>query len=70
MTQTSIKAVELVCEIRNQHYELLKDRSREETKASFHREATAANTGAERLLEQEGPASRVGLNTRLKRSDR
>jgi hypothetical protein len=58
MKQTNIKAIELVRQIRNQHYELLKDRSREESKAFFHREAAAANAEAERLSEQEGPTTK------------
>ncbi len=55
MTQTTIKAVELVRQIRDQHYELLKDKSCEEIKAFFHREAAAANAEAERLLQKEHP---------------
>jgi hypothetical protein len=55
MTQTTIKAVELVRQIRDQHYEVLKDKSREEIKAFFHREAAAANAEAEHLLQQEHP---------------
>jgi hypothetical protein len=62
MTQTNIKAVELIRQIRNQHYELLKDQSREEIKAFFHREAAAANTEAEQLLEQERPPTEVAPN--------
>ena len=57
MTQTNIKAVELVRQIRNQHYELLKDKSREEIKAFFHGEAAAANVEAKQLLEQECPTT-------------
>jgi hypothetical protein len=55
MTQTTIKAVELVRQIRDQHYKILKDKSREEIKAFFHREAAAANAEAEQLLQQEYP---------------
>jgi hypothetical protein len=55
MTQTTIKAVELVRQIRDQHYEILKDKSREEIKAFFQREAAAANAEAEQLLQQEHP---------------
>ena len=55
MTQTTIKAVELVRQIRDQHYEILKDKSREEIKAFFHREAAAANAEAEQLLQKEHP---------------
>jgi hypothetical protein len=55
MTQTTIKAVELVRQIRDQHYEILKDKSREEIKAFFHREAAAANAEAEQLLQQGHP---------------
>jgi hypothetical protein len=42
-----------VRQIRDQHYGLLKDKSREEIKNFFHREAAAANTEAEQLLRQE-----------------
>ena len=45
MTQTEIKAVELVRQIRDQHYALLKDKSREDIKHFFHREAATANAG-------------------------
>ncbi len=62
MTQTNIKAVELIRQIRNQHYELLKDRSREEIKAFFHREAAAANAEVERLLEQVHTPTEVTPN--------
>jgi hypothetical protein len=55
MPQTTIKAVELVRQIRDQHYEILKDKSRAEIKAFFHREAAAANAEAEQLLQQEHP---------------
>jgi hypothetical protein len=57
MTPTNVQAVELVRQIRNQHYELLKAKSREEIKAFFHREAAAANAEAEKLLEQERPTT-------------
>jgi hypothetical protein len=53
MTQTKIKAVEMVRQIRDQHYALLKDKSREDIKRFFHREAAAANAEAEQLLQQE-----------------
>ena len=53
MTQTKIKAVEMVRQIRDQHYALLKDKSREDIKRFFHREAAAANAEAERLLQKE-----------------
>ena len=53
MTQTKIKAIELVRQIRDRHYGLLKDKSREDIKRFFHREAAAANAEAERLLQQE-----------------
>ena len=35
MTQTEIKAVEVVRQIRDQHYALLKDKSREDIKHFF-----------------------------------
>jgi hypothetical protein len=57
MEQTKIKAVELVRHIRDQHYALLKDKSREEIKLFFHREAAAANAEAEQLLRQEPSAT-------------
>jgi hypothetical protein len=69
MTQTNIKAAELVRQIQNQHYELLKDQSREEIKAFFHREAATANAEAERLLEHEGSTTKTGANMRLQRTD-
>ncbi|HEY5865973.1 MAG TPA: hypothetical protein VI542_10590 [Candidatus Tectomicrobia bacterium] len=53
MTQTEIKAVELVRQIRDQHYALLKDKSRVDIKRFFHREAAAANAEAEQLLQKE-----------------
>ena len=53
MTQTKIKAVELVRQIRDQYYTLLKDKSREDVKHFFHREAAAANAEAAQLLQQE-----------------
>jgi hypothetical protein len=53
MTQTEIKAVEVVRQIRDQHYALLKDKSREDIKRFFHREAAAANAEAEQLLQKE-----------------
>jgi hypothetical protein len=52
MTQTEIKAVEVVCQIRDQHYTLLKDKSREDIKHFFHREAAAANAEAKQLLQK------------------
>ena len=58
MTQTKIKAVELVRQVRDQHYALLKDKSREDIKRFFHREAAAANAEAERLLQRERPTAR------------
>ena len=53
MTQTEIKAVEVVRQIRDQHSALLKDKSREDIKRFFHREAAAANVEAEQLLQKE-----------------
>jgi hypothetical protein len=55
MTPMNVQAVELVRQIRNQHDEILKDKSREEIKAFFHREAAAANAEAEQLFEHERP---------------
>jgi len=42
-----------VRQIRDQYYTLLKDKSREDIKRFFHREAAAANAEAEQLLQQE-----------------
>ena len=53
MTQMEIKAVELVRQIRDQHYALLKDKSREDIKRFFHWEAAASNAEAEQLLQKE-----------------
>ncbi len=58
MTQTKIKAVELVRQVRDQHYALLKDKSREDIKRFFHREAAVANAEAEQLLQRERPTAR------------
>jgi hypothetical protein len=55
MAQTEIKAVEIVRQIRDQHYALLKDKSREDIKRFFRREAATANAEAEQLLQQERP---------------
>jgi hypothetical protein len=57
MTPMNVQAVDLVRQIRNQQYEILKDKSREEIKAFFHREAAAANAEAEQLLEHERPTT-------------
>jgi hypothetical protein len=48
-----IKAIEVVRQIRDRHYALLKDKSREDLKRFFHREAAAANAEAEQLLQKE-----------------
>ena len=53
MTQMEIKVIEVVRQIRDRHYALLKDKSREELKRFFHREAAAANAEAEQLLQKE-----------------
>jgi len=53
MTQTEIKAVKVVRQIRDQHYALLKDKSREDIKHFLHREAPAANEEAMQLLQKE-----------------
>ena len=42
MTQTEIQTVEVVRLIRDQHYALLKDKSRKDIKHFFRREAAAA----------------------------
>jgi len=52
MTQTEIKAVEVVRQIRDQHYALLKNKSREDIQHFFHREAAAANAEAKQLLQK------------------
>ena len=53
MTQMKIKAVELVRQIRDQHYTLLKDKSQKDIKRFFHREAAASNAEAAQLLQHE-----------------
>jgi hypothetical protein len=53
----NVQAVELVRQIRNHQYDILKDKSRQEIKAFFHREAAAANAEAEQLLEHERPTT-------------
>ena len=61
MAQTEIKAVEVVRQIRDQHYALLKDKSREDIKRFFHQEAAASNAEVKQLLQKERatPASRT-----------
>ena len=56
MGQSEMKAVELVRQIRDRHWEQLHDKSREELKAFFHREATAAQEEARRLLRHKHAA--------------
>ncbi len=55
MKRAEIKAVKMVRQIRDRHYEQLKDQSREEIMLFFRREAEAANAEAEQLLRQERP---------------
>ena len=57
MGQNEIKAVALVRQIRDWHWEQLHDKSREELKAFFHREATAAQEEAKRLLRHKHSAT-------------
>ena len=57
MGQTKIKAVELVRQIRDQHWEQLHHKSREELKEFFHREAAVAQEEAERLLRHKHSAT-------------
>ena len=57
MGQSEMKAVELVRQIRDRHWEQLHDESREELKAFFHREATAAQEEAKRLLRHKHAAA-------------
>jgi hypothetical protein len=61
MEQTEIKAVDLVRQIRDQHYAQLQNKSREELKGFFRREAAAAQEEAERLLRHKHstPAGRT-----------
>jgi hypothetical protein len=61
MEQIKIKAVDLVRQIRDQHYTHLQNKSREEIKEFFRREAAAAQDEAERLLghKHSTPASRT-----------
>ena len=53
MGPTEIKAVELVRQIRDQHDAQLHNKSREEIKEFFRREAAAAQKEAERLLQHK-----------------
>ena len=57
MKKAEIKAVEMVRQIRDRHYQQLKDQSWEETMLFFRREAKAANAEAEQLLRQECPTT-------------
>ena len=50
MEQTEIKAVDLVRQIRDQHYTQLQNKSPEEIKEFFRREAAAAQEEVKRLL--------------------
>ncbi len=61
MEQTEIKAVDLVRQIRDQHYAQLQNKSREELKEFFRREAAAAQEEVERLLQHKHstPAGRT-----------
>jgi hypothetical protein len=55
MEQIEIKAVELVRHIRDQHYILLQNKSFEEIKAFFRREATAVNAEAKTMIRERTP---------------
>ena len=57
MEQTEIKAVDLVRQIRDQHYAQLLNKSREELKEFFRREAAAAQKEVERLLQHKHSTS-------------
>jgi len=57
MTPMNVQAVELVRQIRNHQYDILKDKSRQEIKAFFHREAAAANAEADQLIEHDRPTT-------------
>ena len=64
MEQIEIKAVYLVRQIRDQHYAQLRNKSREELKEFFRREAAAAQEEVERLMQHKhststGPAEHV-----------
>ena len=50
MSEMGIKAVELVRRIRDEQYELLKNKTNEELKAFFHRESTAVNARVKQLF--------------------
>lgn len=52
MKSTPIKAVEMVRQIRDEHDELLKNKSIEEIKAFYHQKAEIVNDRARRLLQQ------------------
>jgi hypothetical protein len=66
MEPIEIKAVELVRRIRDQHYALLQNKSFEEIKAFFHREATAANAEAETMIRERPTDSQVYSSTQTK----
>jgi hypothetical protein len=59
MTHTEIKALEMVCRIRDEHYEKTKTMSAEELLQFYRREAEAVNAEALSLL-----AKRSAINER------
>jgi hypothetical protein len=61
MEQTEIKAVDLVRQIRDQHYAQLHNKSREELKEFFRQAAAVAQEEVERLIRHKDstPAGRT-----------
>jgi len=66
MEPIEIKAVELVRQIRDQHYALLQNKSFEEIKAFFRREAAAANAEAEKMIRERPTDSQAYSSARTK----
>ena len=64
MEPIEIKAVELVRQIRDQHYALLQNKSFEEIKAFFRREAAAANAEAAKMVRELPIDSQTYSSTR------
>lgn len=52
MEKKKIKAVELVRQIRDEHFELLKNKSNEEIKDFFHREAASVHRETRKRLKK------------------
>ena len=58
MAMTNIKAVELVRDIRNQHYEEIKDKTSDERIAFYRAKAQALHTKAQEFMEVQMDAQR------------